>query len=87
MTVVNTVYKDHKDALRASCWDHSKSTEKAYLGKATIRLSPTGKVISSKTEGTDDDASVCVDKQIKKWKFPPPSGTATITLPIHLHRD
>ncbi len=87
MSVVFGVYKEHKDALRAACWDHSKSTEKAYLGKAQIRLGPTGKVISTKTEGTDDTASACVDKQIKKWKFPPPNGTATITLPIHMHRD
>ncbi len=87
MTLVFGVYKQHKDALRAACWDHSKSTEKAYLGKALIRLSPTGKVVSTTTEGTDEVASACVDKQIKKWKFPPPNGTATITLPIHMHRD
>jgi membrane protein involved in colicin uptake len=87
MSVVFGVYKEHKDALRAACWDHSKSTEKAYLGKASIRLGPTGKLVSVKTEGTDDIASACVDKQIKKWKFPPPNGTATIVLPIHMHRD
>jgi hypothetical protein len=87
MTLVFGVYKEHKDALRAACWDRSKSTEKAYIGKATIRLGPTGKLISSKTDGTDDVASACVDKQIKKWKFPPPNGTATIVLPIHMHRD
>ena len=87
MTVVNGVYKEHKDALRVACWDHSKSAEKAYLGKATIRLSPAGKVLSSTTDGTDAVASACVDKQIKKWKFPPPNGTATITLPIHMRRD
>jgi hypothetical protein len=87
MTVVNGVYKEHKDALLAACWTHSKSTEKAYLGKTSIRLAPTGKVLSSKTDGTDAVASACVDKQIKKWKFPPPSGTATIVLPIHMHRD
>jgi len=28
-----------------------------------------------------------VDKQIKKWKFPPPNGTASVVLPIHMHRD
>src|ERR1700721_686338 len=87
MTLVFGVYKEHKDALRAACWDHSKSTEKAYIGKATIRLGPTGRLISSKTDGTGDVASACVDKQIKKWKFPPPNGTATIVLPIHMHRD
>ena len=87
MALVFSVYKDHKDALRAACWDHSKSTEKAYLGKAAIRLAPTGKVLSSKTEGTDELASACVDKQIKKWKFPPPNGTADIVLPVHMHRD
>ena len=87
MNLVFGVYKQHKDALRAACWDHSKSTEKAYIGKATIRLGPSGKLVSTKTEGTDDVASACVDKQIKKWKFPPPNGTATIVLPIHMHRD
>ena len=87
MSIVDAVYKEHKDALRAACWDHSKSTEKAYLGKATIRLSPTGKVLSSQTEGTDLPASACVDKQIKKWKFPPPNGTATIKLPVRMRRD
>jgi uncharacterized membrane protein len=87
MSIVFSVYKTHKDALTTACWAHSKSTEKAYLGKATIRLSPTGKVVSTTTEGTDDTASACVDKQIKKWKFPPPNGTATIVLPIHMHRD
>jgi hypothetical protein len=87
MSIVFDVYKQHKDALRAACWDHSKSSEKAYLGKATIRLSPAGKVLSSKTDGTDETASACVDKQIKKWKFPPPNGTATVTLPVHMHRD
>ncbi len=34
MTVVNAVYKQHKDPLRIACWDHSTSAEKAYLGKA-----------------------------------------------------
>ena len=51
-----------EDALRAACWDHSRSTEKAYIGKATIRLGPTGKLISTKTDGTDDVASACVSE-------------------------
>jgi hypothetical protein len=87
MSVVFSVFKAHKDDLRAACWEHAKSTEKAYLGKAHIRVAPTGKVLSSKTEGTDEAASACVDKQIKKWKFPPPNGNADIVLPVHMHRD
>jgi uncharacterized membrane protein len=87
MTLVFGVAKQHQEALVAACWRHSKSTDKAYRGKTHLRLGPTGKVLSSSTEGTDDAASACIDKQLKKWKFPPPNGTATIELPIHMLRE
>jgi hypothetical protein len=87
MTLVFRVAKQHQEALVAACWRHSKSTERAYRGKTHLRLGPTGKVLSSSTEGTDDVASACIDKQLKKWKFPPPNGTATIELPIHMLRE
>jgi len=87
MSVVEGVLKEHKEAVRLACWVPSKSTEKAYIGTIAIRLAPTGKVISADTDGTDATASKCIDKQVNTWKFPPPSGTASIKLPIRLHRD
>jgi hypothetical protein len=87
MSVVEAVVKEHKDAVRIACWDKSKSTEKAYIGTITIRVGPTGKVVSAETQGTDGPASKCIDKQVMKWKFPPPNGTATVKAPIRLRRD
>ncbi len=87
MQVVEGVLKEHKEALRLACWEHAKSAEKAYIGTMTIRLAPTGKVMSVVTDGTDPPTSKCIDKQVKTWKFPPPSGTASIKLPIRLRRD
>jgi hypothetical protein len=87
MESVTLLYKQQRDALTKACWLHAKSSEHAYAGKAIIRVGPGGKVISVKTDGTDDGASACIDKQMKKWKFPPPTGTATVTLPVRLHRD
>ena len=84
---VQLLYKQQRDPLTTACWLHAKSTERAYAGKAVIRVGPGGKVVSTKTDGTDDATSTCIDKQIKKWKLPPPNGTATVTLPIRLHRD
>jgi hypothetical protein len=87
MESVTLLYKQQRDALTKACWLHAKSSEHAYAGKAVIRVGPGGKVISVKTDGTDDAASACIDKQMKKWKFPPPTGTAMVTLPVRLHRD
>jgi hypothetical protein len=87
MEGVQALFKSKRDALVAACWAKSKSTEFAYAGKAVIRVGPDGKVVATKTEGTDDAASACIDKQIKKWKFPPPNGTASVNLPIRLRRD
>ena len=84
---IQLLYKQQRDPLTAACWLHSKSAERAYAGKALLRVGPGGKLLSTKTDGTDDTASACIDKQIKKWKLPPPNGTATVTLPIRLHRD
>jgi hypothetical protein len=84
---IQVLYKQQRDPLTTACWLHSKSTERAYAGKALLRVGPGGKLLSTKTDGTDDVASACIDKQIKKWKLPPPHGTATVTLPIRLHRD
>jgi hypothetical protein len=87
MESVTLLYKQHRDALTKACWLHAKSSEHAYAGKSVIRVGPGGKVISVKTDGTDDPTSACIDKQMKKWKFPPPTGTAMVTLPVRLHRD
>jgi hypothetical protein len=87
MESVTLLYKQQRDALTKACWLHAKSSEHAYAGKSVIRVGPGGKVISVKTDGTDDPASACIDKQMKKWKFPPPTGTAMVTLPVRLHRD
>lgn len=87
MQVVEGVLKEHKEALRQACWVRAKSTEKAYIGTMSIRLAPTGKVISVQTDGTDPPTSKCIDKEAKAWKFPPPSGTASIKLPIRMRRD
>ena len=87
MSVVESVLKEHKDALKKVCWDKSKSDDKAYIGTVTIRLAPTGKVMSAQTDGTDALASKCIDKQVKGWKFPAPKGTASIKMPIRLRRD
>jgi len=84
---VQVLLKAHRDDLTKACWLKSKSTERAYAGKSVIRVGPGGKVISIQTDGTDDTASACITKQLKKWKLPPPNGTATVTLPIRLHRD
>ena len=84
---VNAFFKSKKETLTKACWIKSKSSEKAYAGKAVIRVGDHGKVASTKTEGTDEKASACIDKQIKTWKFPPPNGTATVTMPIRLKRD
>ncbi len=81
------MFKGKRDDLTKACWLKSKSSEHAYAGKAVIRVGAHGKVVSTKTQGTDDEASACIDKVIKKWTFPPPSGTATVTMPIRLKRD
>jgi hypothetical protein len=87
MESVTILYKQQRDALTKACWLHAKSSEHAYAGKSVIRVGPGGKVISVKTDGTDEPTSACIDKQVKKWKFPPPTGTAMVTLPVRLHRD
>ncbi len=87
MESVTLLYKQQRDVLTKACWVHAKSSEHAYAGKSVIRVGPGGKVISVKTAGTDDPTSACIDKQMKKWKFPPPTGTAIVTLPVRLHRE
>jgi hypothetical protein len=85
--LVEQIVKQHKDAVRVACWDRSKSTEKAYVGTMSLRVGPTGKVVTVEIEGTDRPASQCIEKQVKGWTFPPPNGTATIKVPIRLRRD
>jgi hypothetical protein len=85
--LVEQIVKQHKDAVRVACWDKSKSTEKAYVGTMSIRVGPTGNVVTVDVDGTDKPASKCIEKQVKTWKFPPPSGTASIKVPIRLRRD
>ena len=85
--LVEQIVKQHKDAVRVACWDRSKATEKAYVGTMSLRVGPTGNVVTAEVEGTDQPASRCIEKQVKTWKFPPPSGTATIKVPIRLRRD
>ena len=85
--LVEQIVKQHKDAVRVACWDRSKSAEKAYVGTMSIRVGPTGNVVTVVVDGPDKPASQCIEKQVKTWKFPPPSGTATIKVPIRLRRD
>jgi hypothetical protein len=85
--LVEQIVKQHKDAVRVACWDKSRSTEKAYVGTMSLRVGPTGNVVTVDVDGTDKPASQCIEKQVKAWKFPPPSGTATIKVPIRLRRD
>ncbi|HEY2511558.1 MAG TPA: hypothetical protein VGI39_11905 [Polyangiaceae bacterium] len=87
MESVQILFKSQREALTKTCWASSKSTEHAYAGKATIRVSPAGKALSVKMEGTDDPANACLEKQLKKWKYPPSNGTAMVSLPIRLHRE
>jgi hypothetical protein len=91
-SVVQSVYKSHKAELRDHCWVKAKTppTEKVYEGSTKIRIAPDGHVLESKTESPepmDGIVSVCVDNAIKKWKFPAPKGTASVTMHVRLIRD
>ena len=87
---MNGVVAANKPGVTRRCWQPALDARAANASltarvSATITIGASGSVDSVSAGGAEKDypgLSSCIGSRVKTWKFPPSSGSTTVTVPF-----
>lgn len=77
--------RNYMPGVKKGCWD----TSSAQSGdvRATITIGASGSVQNVSSQSGDPALARCIETKVRGWKFPPPGGTQTVTVPFKFVRQ
>ncbi len=84
---VQMVISQHQAGLKRSCWERSPSTKPAVNISISLTVGGDGSAQGVSASGDDPSIAMCVQNDVKGWKFPAMGNSQATAFSLHFVRQ
>ena len=78
---IETVVRSHSAETKRACWQSYDGGTSSAQETVRIVIDESGHVSSAHAEGNNAWVGRCLERELKRWVFPPSGGSTTLDLP------